>query len=489
MADIRSEVTALFGAIDELVVEADADPGTGANADIVDLAERLLPNTTGLGRQGWFQELQEFFGSDAVRNPRSRYLYSFPSAEDARANLNREPNPDRVWNSFQAKEDRHPALARAAFALVAWERLNLLRHGRIDETVMTVLPGLLDPWPVEPTVPRPGRRDAVGNAEYLLERIERIQDRESWIVLAGEAVSEQFAKDSSRCFGTLEDAGGQYCSTLYTECCDDDVTVDQVKAIIHPANWHLCYPKFFHSMTKQQPYFTSDGWWRILEEISAEPEFYTLKTALIFSLEDDRDKGFYINYQLDPNRQGEDKCIGIVEIDNGYLWVTPKNADGTGVRVRTSKEERVNGLSPTATAALGCQLGWGDSAYEMIIAAARNATNGDFNPNKKPVEGWPMGAQSKQPVDTGPNVIFPPVPATLPINAADAIKDGACLLKSLIRRVSSNTGDAASRWLDGTVKTDVEEVTTQMGKDLKAWSLEVYEKAERNVKPPKDVTP
>ncbi|MCZ8379048.1 hypothetical protein O6P37_09260 [Mycobacterium sp. CPCC 205372] len=488
MADIRSDVTALFGSIDKLVVEADADPGTGANADIVDLAERLLPNTTGLGRQGWFQELQEFFGSDPVRNPRSRYLYSFPSAEDARANLNRELNPDRVWNSYQAKEDRHPALARAAFALVAWERLNLLRHGRIDETVMTVLPGLLDPWPVEPTVPRPGPRDAVSNAEYLLERIERIQDRESWIVLAGEAVSEQFAKDSSRCFGTLEDAGGQYCSTLYTECCDDDVTVAQVRAILHPLNWDLCYPSFFQTMEKQTPYFTHDGWHRIVEEISAEPSFYTLKTALIFSLED-CDNGFYINYRLDPNRQKEGNSIGIVEIDNGYIWVTPKS-DGKGVRVRTSKEERVNGLSPTATAALGCQLGWGDSAYEMVVSAARKAATGDFKvPAKHPVEKWPEVTLMKKPADTDPPLQYPAIPDKLPINAADAIKDGACLLKSLIRRVSSNTGGAASRWLDGTVKTDVEEVTTQMGKDLKEWSLEVYQKAQDNVKPPKEKKP
>ncbi|MDO3637658.1 hypothetical protein [Mycolicibacterium arseniciresistens] len=486
MADIRSNSLAVFGEIDRQVVESEAE-STAAHAQIVALVEKLMPYSTGLGRQGWFRELQEFLGSRPMR--RSRSPFEFPSIAQAREELTRTPRPRRSWTDVAAKEDRNPARARAAFGLVTLERIKQLRGDGIDETLSDVLTGLVEPWPVpaEPLVPRDGPRDPASNASYLLENIDRVTDRESWKVLAAEAVSPEFANDSLPCFGTLEDAGGQYCSTLYTECCDDDITVDQVKAIIHPANWHLCYPKFFQSMTKQQPYFTSDGWCRILEEISAEPEYYTLKTALIFSLENS-DNGFYINYQLDPNRQGEDKCIGIVEIDNGYVWVTPK-PDGTGVRVRTSKEERVNGLSPTATAALGCQLGWGDSAYEMIIAAARKATNGDFNPNKKPVEGWPMGAQSKKPVDTGPNVTFPPVPATLPINFADGVKDGAELLTSLIKKVSSNTGDAASRWLDGTVKTDVEEVTTQMGKDLKEWSLEVYEKAERNVKPPKDVTP
>ena len=42
--------------------------------------------------------------------------------------------------------------------------------------------------------------------------------------------------------------------------------------------------------------------------------------------------------------------------------------------------------------------------------------------------------------------------------------------------------------MDGVIKRDVEDVTTQMGTDLKEWSLKVYDTAQDNVKPPKGAT-
>ena len=64
--------------------------------------------------------------------------------------------------------------------------------------------------------------------------------------------------------------------------------------------------------------------------------------------------------------------------------------------------------------------------------------------------------------------------------------DAGTLAKSLIDKVTSNLGDAASRWMDGLIRDDVADITTQVGKDLNEWSLEVYDTAERNVKPPKE---
>ena len=174
-------------------------------------------------------------------------------------------------------------------------------------------------------------------------------------------------------------------------------------------------------MAEQQPNrFTADGWYRIVESISAEPDEYVLNTALIFSLEE-RDGGLIINYRLDPNRQGEGPSEGIVEIDNGYIWVTPtgKGPDGKGVRIRTSKEERVNGLSPTATAALGCLLGWSDAGKEMLAGTARRAMKVPPElPADTTLTPWPSTtAFQEQFVDRDP----PKNPPRHPIHSADQL--------------------------------------------------------------------
>ena len=214
-----------------------------------------------------------------------------------------------------------------------------------------------------------------------------------------------------------------------------------------------------------------------------------LNTALIFSLEE-RDDGLIINYRLDPNRQGEGPSEGIVEIDNGYIWVTPtgKGPDGKGVRIRTSKEERVNGLSPTATAALGCLLGWSDAGKEMLAGTARRAMK---IPPEIPADStltpWPSTTDfQEQFVDRDPPKNPRDIPSTLPINFPNSVDDAGTLAKGLIDKVTSNLGDAASRWMDGLIRDDVADITTRVGKDLNEWSLAVYDTAERNVKPPKE---
>ena len=331
--------------------------------------------------------------------------------------------------------------------------------------------------------------------EAFVGRLEEMVDRDSFVRIAGEQISPHFAERAKPCFGTLEDSGGEYCSTLYTDSEDDDLTVDDIKTIIHPLNWDLCCPSFFHKMTQQTPgEFTADGWYRIIESISAEPDEYLLQTALVFSLEERKDKdgndaGIIINYKLDTNRSGEDFSAGIVEIDNGYLWVTPthKGPGGTGVRIRTSKEERVNGLSPTATAALGCLLGWSDAGKEMLAGTARKAMNSKLElPVGRALQGWPSSALKLTPVDHDPATVPPDVPATLPINFPDTVDDGRTLARSLVDKVTHNVGDALSRWMDGLVRQDVEDITKEIGSDLRTWSLEVYDTAERNVRPPRE---
>jgi hypothetical protein len=157
------------------------------------------------------------------------------------------------------------------------------------------------------------------------------------------------------------------------------------------------------------------------------------------------------------------------------------------VRIRTSKEERVNGLSPTATAALGCLLGWSDAGKEMLAGTARKAMNNTLDlPMGRTLKGWPPDTLKLQPVDHDPATVPPDVPAKLPINFPDTVDDTGKLTKSLVDKVTKNLGDALSRWMDGLTRADVEDITQEIGTDLKSWSLDVYDTAERNVRPPKE---
>lgn len=468
------------------------------NEAVLSTIESFLPNSTGLGQRGWFHELEEFLDGVRIREISSQ-PFRFPAYDEAIEQLNAIKPVDRSSFDFEPlDEDRNPALARAAYAYVVLEKIRAAKNGfseipiAPDSRLFEVLPGILDAWPVE----KEGRiltPDA--KVEAFVGRLEEMVDRDSFVRIAGEQISPHFAERAKPCFGTLEDSGGEYCSTLYTDSEDDDLTVDDIKRIIHPLNWDLCCPSFFHKMTQQTPgEFTADGWYRIIESISAEPDEYLLQTALVFSLEERKDKdgndaGIIINYKLDTNRSGEDFSAGIVEIDNGYLWVTPthKGPGGTGVRIRTSKEERVNGLSPTATAALGCLLGWSDAGKEMLAGTARKAMNSKLElPVGRALQGWPSSALKLTPVDHDPATVPPDVPATLPINFPDTVDDGRTLARSLVDKVTHNVGDALSRWMDGLVRQDVEDITKEIGSDLRTWSLEVYDTAERNVRPPRE---
>jgi hypothetical protein len=500
MANIRGYSLALFGQIDQEAIDADKDPSP-MNDAVLATIEGFLPNSTGLGQRGWFHELEDFFNSPRIREPRS-VPFTFPTYEEAKEQLGGIQPVDRSSFDFEPLDDDcHPALARAVYAQVVLDKIRATKNSfsppqpiAPDNQLFAMLPGILDPWPVE----KEGRvftPDA--KVEAFVARLDEMVDRDSFVRIARDEISPEFAEQCKPCFGTLEDSGGEYCSTLYTDSKDPDLTVDDIKKIIHPLNWDLCCPTFFHKMTEQLPgRFTTDGWFRIVESISAEPDEYLLQTALVFSL-DEREavpgtqegnsKGIIINYKLDSNRSGEGLSAGIVEIDNGYLWVTPtgEGPGGKGVRIRTSKEERVNGLSPTATAALGCLLGWADAGKEMLAGAARKAMNNKLPlPAGRTLQGWPSSALKLTPLDQDPPTVPPDVPARLPINFDDTVNDTATLAKSLVGKMASNLGDALSRWMDGLVRGDVEEITDEIGRDLKKWSLEVYNTAERNVKPP-----
>ncbi|MCW2690426.1 MAG: hypothetical protein JWR37_5316, partial [Mycobacterium sp.] len=223
MPNLREYSVALFGEIDRAVIDADKKD-TPANAAIMTMVDNLLPNSTALGQHGWYRELEEFLNIPGVR--RTDRLFEFPSFEDAKKGLYRQPREDYdVPNEVPRDDDRHPALARAAYAVVVMEKIRRIKNEfrdpdapwiDQDPNLMSLLPGVVNPWPKvgKPIAGQaePGFYTAQEKAAALEAVIDEIVDQETWLLKSGEAVGRQFALCAKPCFGTLEDSGGQYCS-------------------------------------------------------------------------------------------------------------------------------------------------------------------------------------------------------------------------------------------------------------------------------------
>jgi hypothetical protein len=518
-----------FGAIDEAVLYA--KEGHGDNPDaVLRIVGTLLPNTTGFGQSGWYHELLDFANRQHVRNPDLRAV-AFPGVERslqylqastaeermrlATDALGTQPTPqptpqprteppsepppkgatepppapprtpaalpERVPGS-QYTSYHDPVLARSAYAAMVLARIadlgGLPAHlSAIPDLPAQIMLAAVGSW-AGPTLAGPTLEQIVND---LLDEAKRVESRQQWQSFAAKKVNQQFADQSLPCFGTLELFGDQYCSTLYTNTTDDTLSVDNIEKILDPRNWKL-FAKFFCNVEAQNPAQTACGWARILETIGPECDEWHMKTALLFFYGKDASGGLYLNYDLDPNRQDDS---GMVEVDNGYIWITPLNGTDPsqqGVRIRTSKQERVQGLSPTATAALGCLLGWGTYANDLLSGTATEVRNNASIVTEPFVEtvltgeeklsgvGQPVGGSAKLPPDFG-----------------HAMGDVRNLLNNQIDHSRNFAAKAADKWLDGMTRDDVKKITKDFGKLLEKFAVDAYKTAESNVKP--QVTP
>ncbi len=363
---------ALFGTIDEVVCRS-------KNPETAKLVEGFLPGTTGVGQQGWYRELKHFLSKkelfprdDAGNIVEREGPVTFPSLSEAVNNLS---TPPRAGSEMADPGVRSRSLYGA---LVLTKAMQSEGAGVREMPGFEPLSGL-DPLQailpsvtgdlsrsmpgIEPTDGPP--EEAVQNA--LLDLRDRYAYRDFTSGLARSNVLDAEAMDRPFCSGSLRKIGGKFC-TILTTAWDTPFTISQVKEIIDPHNWpKMC--GFFASMTDQpdrQPDL-SRGWTRVLESVSGDKTQWEMRTALRYWKGISAGgEGFYINYDLDDDpRVGDCK---FVEVDAGYIWATPITPGDPNslVKLRTCKQVRIRGVSPTATAALGCGFGWGDAMSQMF---------------------------------------------------------------------------------------------------------------------------
>jgi hypothetical protein len=502
---------AFFGAIDEAVLYA--KQGRGKNWDkVLRTVEAMLPGTTGFGQAGWYGELEQFANRPEVRT--SDAPVTFPNFTDA-LNYLHEPTPakrhevavaafqgvqgdfdpmanplvEHVEGSYYSNED--PVLARCAYAAMVLQQIDelgglppkLKSAQTPQDAPARIMAYATSSWRGSTTKVSDSAVKSRKKVQSVLSQAGAIGSRDDWHTLAEGTFGKKFADQSLPCFGTLVNVDGEYCSTIYTDATDDTLTVNDIKEIVDPRNWSLCC-KFFCNVAAQAPPYTQRGWSRMREMIGPDCKEWCLKTALIFYFGADADGGIFINYDLDPNRQDDS---GLVEVDNGYIWITPLSGTDPsqkGVQIRTSKQERVQGLSPTATSALGCLLGWGNAAYELLGGTAKKIIDGTISPAKLEKFVLTPPANYKSQTDSGGTQ---PAGAgarpTLPPNFSNTVDETRKLFNDLVDHTRDVSADAAARWMDGMTREDVNEITGNIGKRLQKFALEVYHTAESNVKP------
>ncbi len=519
MSNLHAQL-ALFGAIDEVVNKTN-------NPEVVAIAETFLPRTTGPGQRGWYGELKQFLNQkqllphddDGGVIPREGPV-QFPDYRDALAELaasaSQEPDddprdagqlpPDIVQRSLYASmilsqmDEIEPVPIRGFVdPLTVVLQFAISSPGSESPSSSRQSPRLLPPGgPIAeaapPPPPLPPEKEQV--RQWLLG----IKTREAYAdalksLPGGWQIDPDAGVLPPPCTGALRKVGGQFCTVLTTDWDQPFMTLERMTELIAPENWpRLC--NFFVGMTPQEAVQPdrSRGWSRMLETVSGDRTQWEMRTALKFwKGASPAVDGIYLNYDLDSPRMNDDK---LVEVDSGYIWITPKvAADPTqGVRVRTSKAVRIRGLSATATAALGCVLGWGDAASQMLK-----------EPKKAIADLTPFPPPSEEPDQKGPapgNDTATPAANDLLADAeilaaAEEVELPAGWRGTLIENISKEfveiikvsaplSTELIDRWLDGMSDDDVREFGTTAGSVLTDRAVAMFTAAANAVQPRPD---
>lgn len=510
---------ALFGVIDEIVMRT-SDPRIAAEI------EKFLPGTTGPGQRGWYRELTRFISQDALLpksadgNPQPRVgAVRMPNYTESLRLI----HGDDV-DGFPRIDDQDVAtptvLLNSLFATAVIGRLlslslipASLKFPGWDPTIQPTevilevaagegtSPRTSEPPPMDNPIAPPGgplpkqlTTEALVNLTGRAAFEELINDHPSIRrTAANDPLIGQVAAT-----GVLRRVDGRWCSVLTTNVERPDITLDQLKKILDPQNWpKLC--SFFVSMTPQQKREVdiSRGWERVLETVSGDPTQWQLRTALRYwKGHSSTGDSIFVNYDLDLPRANDDN---LVEVDSGYIWITPlKPGQGnSGVRIRTSKAVRIRGLSATATAALAGFFGWGDASNDMLI---RNIN--------KPIKGLiDFGPPVPDPGAVSQNAITDAQAAAALVAAAgggqllDAAENLEMLVGwrgALIQNLSKEADsfletvarplatDFVAKWSDGLTADDIRAFGATGGSTLTSYAVSAFGAAARALRSPSD---
>lgn len=383
MAALRS-LLEVYGALDAAVIHAtDAAVGSTVN--------EFLPGAS--ANTGWYRELETlFFGPNAKLEP---------SFSDAVEDIEREVLADKPLSAGEKSRLLYATTAisrvrQDAGSSPAAPTLTATLGDDTFENSLAKALALVSPGDPAGSQQRgyQDRRDALLDdchqpdsivQQFLADLPFRMSQRAQFYGFREYAVAQlrldPAILDIPVCHAAVIDVCGTEAVVVDTECSTTLVSLDDLKKIVNPFNWHHNYNDFFCSMDAIGAPERPDGWRRVLEGVGLckVTNCVTLKTALKYHLsvsdENELIPWARLDYDLDdpcPGRGGD----GRVTVDRGYInmWAhnDANNAAHQGVAIRTRKVVHITDVSPYAQARLVCITGYGTASGDFLIGAAQD---------------------------------------------------------------------------------------------------------------------
>ncbi|OBF16146.1 hypothetical protein [Mycobacterium sp. ACS4331] len=476
---VQHSVLALYGAVSDALFELNSPGGPdGAEPDQAREQARNITGFTGsTGEIGWYGELFRYFGDHPTESTGEPEPLIPPTLEDAV-----EEFEGIVEGGITSDEDGlAPSWAsraiEAAFVLDSVRRA--IDPGGEFEPVLDLV---LAATPVLPGIDG-GVLGRAAGAEFA----ETIR-AQNITTLRGlhKALKKNSPLHPAIATATIDPrlrkVKDEYCAVVRTSVKWPDVTLAKLKRGINPVNWNKYFGGFFCDMTAEPSNIY--GWTPIREEVSGECSRYRLRTPLKFwsAL---HGSGLFLNYDFDTG-SGWPQADKMVLVDNGYIWITlldPSDPDA-GVRVRTSKELLISGMSATALAVMARTMGYATNATDMFrkLQVYKGALK-DFTASVAPVAPVP-------PKDT--STTWPVVVPQLPADIRDEMcRDTNRVLKDSLDDANLWFHQYMNRWHDGIDADDFDDLTNLMSALLRGRTKDAFTTATENFrpKPTADSTP
>jgi hypothetical protein len=444
MATLRS-LLATYGALDQAIIQSD-DPLT---KEVVD---RFLPGAS--ANREWYRELEYFFFSGAEGDARD-------VPPDVREALTEIAAFQTATDVAPADRWTLPQQSRLFYAMLANFQLRQVApppgRPRIDDD-----PEFLRPFFEVLDLMKASQEQSFSGPEFVpwttrdfpdaLERLTEVSnfftDSRSYLATRAFAVQKNYLGPEilqvPPCKTSIITVKGIKAVVVDTECESKKVSLNDLKNIVNPYNWHNNYPAFFCAMSECGPVRT-DNWGNVLETVSFCDEHLggvirRLRTSLKYHPTgiDPRSKSARLDYDLnDPTPGAGD---GDVTVDRGFInmWAHNPGNDPTqhGVKVRSRKVVHIKGIRPYAQGKLVCISGYGQAAAEFLFTAAENPPP---SPEKYSYRGTriPANTPATAPTDESaePGGHFAPT----------AVK----LLTDSVQEFTNDYFDLAEKWTSG----------------------------------------
>jgi hypothetical protein len=363
MSTLRS-LLAIHGSLDYAILRSD-DPRV---AETVDL---FLPGAS--ANTEWYREIESFMFTTAAGGART------------------VPDPVVAMNEINSARDTQPPtipeMSRLLYGVGAIIRLKKvvpssnvprLDEGTANRNLLADVLALAGPGTF-------GTNRSNLTDDKLNETVNRFADEfTSWTawyavtqamtnagVLSAEVAAVPLCKASVVTVNGIESV------VVDTEFSSDYVSLNKVKSVVDPRNWHNNYPGFFCE-TKGKGR-RADYWRKMLETVGVcdVPFSRRLVTMLKFFKSETNGPVTYearLDYDLNdpiPDPAGD----GQITVDRGFInmWATneDKNPALSGVFVRTRKVAHITGLRPYTLKRFVCIFGYAFGAMEMLFGSAK----------------------------------------------------------------------------------------------------------------------